>query len=205
MNEKKFKEKIKNSALNFNEEELKHLIEEQSDAGPSVITTLLEIMKDISNRFVLPASYLFCRDEEGWAYWDLDKLAGYTYPGLVSDILKLKYPVLSILPPDEQLERELELAGFQISSAKQRSEFFKGWMATRADRYLQIIVEFLNIIDVAYEKSQLDMLEELVLSDMSGSIRSTLAKLLKKISPKHAHAIETIIKENYLQELLTED
>ena len=205
MNTENLKENITNAILHLDNEEIKLLIEEYDNSASGLAKLLLEVMKDIIHRFLLPYSSLLSRNEDGWTYWDLEKLAGYAYPGLISGVLELQFPDLSNAPSEEKLEKELQEAGFQISSSKKRSEFFSGWMATRANNSLQFILKYLNTIDLPFNKNRLDMVEELILLDINGSIKFRLARLLKKWSPEVAAFTSKKVKESYLQELLSEN
>lgn len=176
------------------------VVEALDRSNPDVLTSVLEAITAIAATFVLPVASLQSRRADGWAYFSLDRLAGYEYPGLISGILEQRFPALAPPPPDPELARELEAAGFDIDSADHRVAFFKGWMAVRALALLEALADYLTQTDVIYDPAQLDMLEALVRSDLSGSMRLRLSKLLVSVSPARANAVRAIVTESYLQE-----
>lgn len=198
----KIKENLTAAIMRSDTDEISLILDQLAHQAPEIITDVLAIMTDIAGKFILPASSLQSRKEDGWAFFNLDHLAGYEYPGLISGILKLQFPVLSTPPADQDLEKELRAAGFQISSPEHQLAFFKGWMANRANKSLETVANFLNKMNVSYAPDQLSMLEWLIRADLAPSIRLNLAQLLKKLSAARAGETGNTIRERYLQEVL---
>ena len=173
---------------------------DRSDAAD--LTRVLDAMQSIANEFVLPVALLQSRTPDGGAYFDLDRLAGYDYPGLISGLLKERFPTLSPTPPEPDLANELQEAGFDIESANNREAFFSGWMATRAQRMLGALADYLDETRVAWSGEQLDKLEALVRADLSAAIRERLADILLSASAERARQVGASVAEAYLRDLL---
>jgi hypothetical protein len=188
--------------LELGEDAASDLVKGLDKSDPDLLTPVLNAMTEIAAKYVLPAAPLQSRSADGWAYFNLDDLAGYEYPGLISGILQRRFPVLAPPPPEPELTKELEEAGFAIDSPERRAAFFTGWMAIRAGYLLEALADHLTQTGAVYDPDQLDMLEALVRSDLGGSVRLSLSKSLVSASPERAKALRSAVAEPYLQEAL---
>jgi hypothetical protein len=191
--------------LTTDDDQLAGVLDTIDRSDPAAVGGVLAAMKTISEEFVVPASELLVRGEDdGWTHFDLDDLAGYEYPGLISGVLKMDFPTLASPPPEGVLAERLEAAGFDIDDPAQRLRFFRGWMAFRASAVLEALANFLGHGGATFDDEQLDALDELVRMPLRAQTRWRLADLLAATSPDRARALLETTEPDYLRQALKE-
>jgi hypothetical protein len=171
-------------------------------SDPAAARSVLAAMEAIAEELVVPASALLTSRDDGWTYFDLDQLAGYEYPGLISGVLATDFPTLQAPPPDGELADRLGAAGFDIDDPAHRRGFFLGWMATRASALLETLADFLARGGLTFDDDALDALERLIRMPLRGATRWSLAELLAAVSPERARAFLETIGPGHLRQAL---
>lgn len=196
--------KVAESLLTGDDDRLGGVLDALDRSDPATVQGVLDAMKTIAEEFVVPASELFSRSEDDWTYFDLDELAGYEYPGLISDVLKRQFPTLAAPPPEDVLAERLAGAGFDIDDPDHRLRFFRGWMAIRASAVLEALAGYLGQPDVRLDGEQLDALDELARMPLRGQTRWRLADLLAAAGPDRARALQEATDAAYLRQALAD-
>lgn len=160
------------------DDDLAGVLDTLDPSDPATVQGVLAAMQTIAGEYAVPASDLLSRGEDGWTYFDLDELAGYAYPGLISGVLKMDFPTLAAPPPEDELAERLEAAGFDIDDPERRLRFFRGWMAGRASAALEALAGFLGQSGVSLDDEQREAVDELARLPLRGATRWRLADLL---------------------------
>lgn len=163
------------------------LVGQLDSADPSSRQAVLESIGALLETFVSPAGSLLSPSAEDPAhlYFDLQKIAGSDFSGLILGLLEQDFPSLQQPPADHDLESVLNGYGIEIVTSERRADFFKAWMAERAARLTRLllrVVENNYPDDRAANAAELALLRKMLQLKLPGMERYLIESITERRS-----------------------